>query len=468
VNGAAEAALAAGVGVAAVAAVKGAMSRRALTRRLSAVAARLEGRAPGPTASPVPDDGEARSSETAAVDARGGAEQALARLERAADEAAFRSAGAAEAADRVAAALQHVGVGVVVWDEHGAEVYRNDAATTLLGTRHGEALAEQLVGRLLAGARQGQPSTEPIDLFGPPRRTLVVAAFPLDDERRTTGAAAVIEDVSGRRRLEAVRRDFVANVSHELKTPVGAIGLLAETLVDERDPVVVRRLSKRMHTESLRLGRTIEDLLDLSRIEAEEAPAREPLPVHLLVAEAAERVRELAGHRRIELEVDEPDHGVTVLGDRRQLVSALHNLLENAVKYSDDESAVELCVGTAPGGAGWLDVVVRDHGIGIPARDLERIFVRFYRVDRARSRETGGTGLGLSIVRHVAANHGGQVLVESREGEGSTFTLRLPASAPRGLSASGIGTQGGPAPRQERQEDPACGPAPASTGGEES
>src|SRR5205085_3179217 len=264
-----------------------------------------------------------------------------------------------------------------------------------------------------------------LDLFGPPRRTLVVTATALDDERRTVGALAIIDDVSERRRLEAVRRDFVANISHELKTPIGALGLLAETLLAEDDPDVSRRLAERMLTEAFRVGRTIDDLLALSRIEAEEAPTREPVPVHLVVAEAVERMRPAAEQQGIDVHVAEARRNITMLGDRRQLVSAIYNLLDNAVKYSESGSTVDVRVSVSADGT-RVAIDVEDHGIGIPTRDHERIFERFYRVDRGRSRDTGGTGLGLAIVRHVARAHGGEVSVHSREGEGSTFTLYMP------------------------------------------
>jgi two-component system sensor histidine kinase SenX3 len=205
---------------------------------------------------------------------------------------------------------------------------------------------------------------------------------------------------------------------------VGALGLLAETLGAEDDPDVVRRLAARMQLESQRVARIIDDLLDLSRIESEEAPLREPVPVHLVLAQAVERIRPAADHRGIGIDAAEPPPRLTVLGDRRQLVSALYNLLENAVKYSDEGSDVQVRARTD---GVSVELSVRDRGIGIPGRDLERIFERFYRVDHSRGRDTGGTGLGLAIVRHVAANHRGEVLVESHEGEGSTFTLRLPA-----------------------------------------
>jgi two-component system sensor histidine kinase SenX3 len=286
---------------------------------------------------------------------------------------------------------------------------------------------------LRAAALDGEPHSRTVDLFGPPRRNLQIGAVPLSDGTRSVGGVAVIEDVSDRKRLEAVRRDFVANVSHELKTPVGALGLLAETLADEEDAAVIRRLARRMQAEAMRVGRTIHDLLDLSRLESEESPEREPVAVHLAVGQAVEQVRGAAEARGVVLEVADIGRRITVPGDRRQLVSAVYNLLDNAVKYSEPASSVHLRCAT---NGDWVELSVQDHGIGIPTRDYERIFERFYRVDRARSRETGGTGLGLAIVRHVATNHGGRISVTSREGEGSTFFLRLPAG-PGPVAVSG-------------------------------
>jgi two-component system sensor histidine kinase SenX3 len=265
-----------------------------------------------------------------------------------------------------------------------------------------------------------------VDLFGPPRRTLVLSALRLEEDGRRLGVLVVIDDVTDRRRLEAVRRDFVANISHELKTPIGALGLLAETLVAEDDAGVAQRLAERMLTEAFRVSRTVDDLLELSRIEADEEARREEVPVHRFIAEAVDRVGPAAEQQGIAIEVEEPASRLAVAGDRRQLVSAIFNLLENAVKYSDTGSTVQVRARTD---GRWVDIEVQDHGIGIPRRDLERVFERFYRVDRARSRETGGTGLGLAIVRHVAGNHDGDVRVESAEGEGSRFTLRLPVVA---------------------------------------
>jgi two-component system sensor histidine kinase SenX3 len=348
---------------------------------------------------------------------------ALARLEHSADGAEEVISAVTSDGVRLRRALDSITQGVVISDEHGEVVFRNARAARVIGTRHGDALAAQAVDELLTESGGGAPQERTLELYGPPRRTLMMRSEVIDDGNRPLGIVAVLDDVSDRRRLEAVRRDFVANVSHELKTPVGALSLLAETLLAEHDPEVSQRLAGRIQDESLRVNRIIEDLLDLSRIEAEEHPPREPLLGSLIMAEAVERVRSAAEQRGVKLLVDEPDPPVTLMGDRRQLVAALNSLLENAVKYSDEGSSVEV-FGLANGG--WVELVVRDQGIGIPARDLERIFERFYRVDHGRSRQTGGTGLGLSIVRHVVNNHQGLVHVDSREGEGSTFTLRLP------------------------------------------
>ena len=393
------------------------LQRRGLRRRLATAVVRLD-----------PDATDLEGS--------GGTERLLIALERAV-ERSREELGAAEAgADRLARALGAIPQAVVISDERGQEVFRNGMAAAYAGARHAEALVDQAVRDLLAAALDGQVEHRRLDLYGPPRRMLELTGMPFDDGHRSTGALVVVDDVSDRRRLEAVRRDFVANISHELKTPIGALGLLAETILAEEEPDVVRRLARRMQDEAFRVGRIIDDLLDLSRIEAEEQPRREPVPVHLVVAEALDRVRTLADSRGIVLAGDDLPPRLTVRGDRRQLVSAVFNLLENAVKYSDDGSRVEV---QAVGGDGWVEVAVADRGMGIPTRDLERVFERFYRVDRARSRQTGGTGLGLAIVRHVATNHGGEVRVTSREGEGSTFTLRLPAG-PGGTDTAMAGT----------------------------
>jgi two-component system sensor histidine kinase SenX3 len=362
-------------------------------------------------------------------------DQHLAELDRAERTALAAQARADAARHRLEQALDAIPQAVLITDADAGVVFRNQAAEAFESARHSDALVEAAITELVGNALAGQARERTIDLFGPPRRTLAIATMPLiepdeddegEDRQVLRGALAIVDDISERRRLEATRRDFVANISHELRTPIGAVGLLAETLLAEDDPEVSQRLAERIVTEAFRLARTIEDLLVLSTIESEEAPEREQVPVNLAVAQAVERIRPAAEQAEIELRVTEPDRRIGIFGDRRQVTSALYNLLDNAVKYSDPGSTVEISATTD-----GVDVAIRvaDHGIGIPKADLERIFERFYRVDQARSRTTGGTGLGLAIVRHVATNHHGEVRVSSRLGEGSTFELILPAAS---------------------------------------
>jgi two-component system, OmpR family, sensor histidine kinase SenX3 len=344
----------------------------------------------------------------------------LAAAERRSAELDERLQAVTAEAARLRAAIDALPHAVVVCDAAGAVVLRNRRSHDVDGGRHAAALVERAVQEVVSTGGGRRPVLQTLELRGPPPRTLEVTGTPIG---RSLGTVVLVDDVSELRRLEAVRRDFVANVSHELQTPVGAISVLAETLDDERDPEVMRRLASRITAEAERAGRLIDGLLDLSRIEAGGAAGQHNVDVATVVATAVERVEPLAQQLGVPLVTGPASTGLTVTGDERQLVSAVVNLLENAVKYSDERAPVEV---GATASDGVVDIVVRDRGVGIPAKDLERIFERFYRVDRARSRDTGGTGLGLSIVRHVATNHGGDVLVESQEGLGSTFTLRLP------------------------------------------
>jgi two-component system sensor histidine kinase SenX3 len=318
-------------------------------------------------------------------------------------------------------ALDALGIGVVVASADGEIVFENAIAGGPTGALHSDVLVEEAIEIHVRAALEGQTRRQTIELFGPPRRVVSVSAVPLADG----GAVAIIEDVTERSRLDAVRTDFVANISHELKTPVGALSVLAEALADEDQPEVVQRLADKMVHEAMRAGRTIDDLLELSRIELGGEAVKDVVLASMVVDESVNRARSLAERAGIELVIVPSSDRVRMLGDRRQLVSALGNLVENAVKYSDSDSRVEV---SATSDGQWVDLSVRDFGLGIPQKDIDRIFERFYRVDRARSRETGGTGLGLAIVRHVATNHSGEVKVVSVEGEGSTFTLRIPAA----------------------------------------
>ncbi len=237
---------------------------------------------------------------------------------------------------------------------------------------------------------------------------------------------AVIDSIAEERRIDTTRRDFVANVSHELKTPIGAIALLAETLADAGPDDDRARLTDHITREVKRVGDIIDDLLELTRLEESVAEVG-PVSIDEVVHQALDVVRGLAGAHDIELRVSGLPSGVTVEGEQRQLVRALVNLIDNAIRYSEPRSAVLVEVDRL---VGEVEITVSDTGVGIPRPELERIFERFYRVDRARSRDTGGTGLGLSIVRHVVDNHQGRVLVESKVGAGSTFSLQLPLAEP--------------------------------------
>jgi two-component system sensor histidine kinase SenX3 len=355
-----------------------------------------------------------------------GLAEATSVVERAVDRTVARGGDMSRAEARLASALAVIPQGIVVFDTGGGIAFRNRVAAGYLGARHGDALVEEAIDDMADEVIAGRAAVPPrtVELYGPPARTLVLSAIVLERNAVDLGAIVVIDDVTERRRLEAVRRDFVANISHELKTPIGALGLLAETLLAEDDPGVASRLAERMHHEAFRVGRTIDDLLELSRIEVATDLEQATVPLSVIVTEAVDRVQEAADQHRIELDVASLASRLTVSGDRRQLVSAVFNLLDNAVKYSDAGSTVRVRAKTD---GRWIELSVEDDGVGIPDRDRERVFERFYRVDRARSRDTGGTGLGLAIVRHIATNHAGEVWVDSHEGEGSTFTLRLPA-----------------------------------------
>ena len=319
--------------------------------------------------------------------------------------------------------LSTIGDGIVLFAPDGRGVYANPAARDLLGRRFAsasEVTPESLREAVSRAAGAGAAGVLPVPVeseFETGGRIIAASALPAGQ-----GAVVVVaRDVTAARRVERVRRDFVANASHELKTPVASIQALAETLHDAAasDPAVAERFLDRLRHEAIRLSRLVGDLLDLSRLEGGL-----PEAVHLgaVVAEEAERLRARAEGAGVRLVVEAaPD--LTVRGSASDLGLLLHNLLDNAIRYSPDGGEVRVRLGTEDGQA---ELRITDTGMGIPARDLDRVFERFYRVDPARSRGTGGTGLGLAIVRHVAQSHGGDVEVRSVLGAGSTFIVRLP------------------------------------------
>ena len=319
--------------------------------------------------------------------------------------------------------------GAVVLDVDDEVILSNPAARAL-GLVRGRALAVPELARVVRDCRSdGETRVVQIDLPRSARRpgpTSVRARVAvLGDGGHVS---LLVDDVSEARRVDAMRRDFVANVSHELKTPVGALSLLAEALGDAADdPEAVRRFAGRVQHESSRLSRLVQELIDLSRLQgADPPPPAEDVRVDSVVAEALDRNRLHASARDVELAAG-GETGLLVRGSEAQLVTALSNLLANAVTYSHEGGRVGVGVRRRED---MVEIAVTDRGIGIPDAEHDRVFERFYRSDPARSRATGGTGLGLAIVKHVASNHGGSVSLWSTEGEGSTFTLRLPALAP--------------------------------------
>ncbi|NEW76549.1 sensor histidine kinase [Streptomyces rhizosphaericus] len=318
----------------------------------------------------------------------------------------------------------------VVLDEADAVVKASSAAYALGLVRGGKLAIEPMLAMARDTRRDGEIRQIELDL---PRRGTGRGGDALAVSARVAPLGSrlvllLVEDLTEARRIEAVRRDFVANVSHELKTPVGALSLLSEAVMDASDdPEAVTRFAGRMQVEATRLTSLVQELIDLSRVQNDDPlEDAEPVRVDELVAEAIDRCRHQAGTKQITMATG-GTADLHVWGNRGQLAAALGNLVENAVNYSPARTRVGIAARRIPAtGGDLIEIAVTDQGIGISEKDRERIFERFYRVDPARSRQTGGTGLGLAIVKHVAASHGGEVTVWSAEGQGSTFTLRLP------------------------------------------
>ena len=304
----------------------------------------------------------------------------------------------------------------------GADVqYANPAARRLLGVTPTEvrALTPHGLQRLLSQARtDGEIRREEIEISMPPR-TVEAAAVPLPGRDRVL---LVLRDVTEQRRVEAMRRDFVADASHELKTPAASIQVAAETVRDvvEDDPKAAKRFAQQLHRDAIRLSTIVSDLLDLSRLEGERPEGRRQ-SLDRIAREEAERLEERAREASVDLAADLG--GAPLTGDEEGLRLLVRNLLDNAIRHTGRGGRVRLAVRSVDGS---VELTVTDTGAGIPRREIPRIFERFYRVDRARSRETGGTGLGLAIVKHVVEQHGGRISVESELGRGSTFTVELP------------------------------------------
>lgn len=295
--------------------------------------------------------------------------------------------------------------------------------------------SEELLALVRLVRRSGELKMANLEIprgpIGDGRRNLHVTAAPIDNEGKIL---VFINDESEQQRIDAVRRDFVANVSHELKTPIGALMLLSEAVLGAKDnPEEVQKFAQRMQSESRRLSELVKEIIDLSRLQSHDPlVAAYEVDIDEVVKEAINLSESAAEARQVTIILNEKSNGV-VIGDRDQLIMAVHNLIENAINYSPEKTRVTVTISDA---GELIEVTVADQGIGIAETEQERIFERFYRVDPARSRETGGTGLGLSIVKHVALNHGGEIGVWSKEGVGSTFALRLPR-APQSVTDEG-------------------------------
>ncbi len=318
-------------------------------------------------------------------------------------------------------------LGTAVVDRHRDVVYLNDRAGEL-----GLVRDRQLDDQAWKAAREALDNGDDVEFdllpgkrSGPGRSGLSVrgqARLLSDEDRRF--AVVFVYDQSEYARMEATRRDFVANVSHELKTPVGAMAVLAEALLASADdPETVRRFGEKVLVEANRLGDMVVELIELSRLQgAERLPNLGAVDVDTVVSEAISRHKVPADNADIEVRTDKPS-GLRVLGDESLLVTALANLVSNAIAYSPRGSLVSI---SRRRRADFVEIAVTDRGIGIARKDQERVFERFFRSDKARSRATGGTGLGLAIVKHVAANHDGSIGLWSQPGTGSTFTLSIP------------------------------------------
>lgn len=349
----------------------------------------------------------------------------VAETERAARDLRARLRESEERLGASELALAAMPMGIVLFDAAGRTLLSNPTAEAILGRVGPVETLLPLPLREAAAATASDRRARTVELeLGAPARTVRADAVPAGTDG---GVLLALRDITETRRLEAVRRDFVANASHELKTPVASIRAAAETLrtVAREDPAALSRFAEQIEREAVRLSRIVSDLLDLSRLETGGDAERGPVRLERVAREEVERARAAAEEAGLALSL-EAEPGPPVLGSARDLALMVRNLVDNAIRYTRPGGRVDVRVRPEDG---EVVLTVADTGIGIPGRDLDRIFERFYRVDRARSRETGGTGLGLSIVRHVVENHRGTVRVRSELGRGSTFEVRLPAFA---------------------------------------
>lgn len=293
--------------------------------------------------------------------------------------------------------------------------------------------ADQLVDEVLRDGESRQMTMKPI-ISG---RILRLSCNALEPGQPGSGALILIRDLTQISMLERSRRDLVANVSHELRTPLASLKLLVETVQSEPPPDVTRRMLGQMTEEVDAITQLVDELHELSQIESGRVTLKlAPTPVRPVIERAIERIKPQAERKQIEVSAEYSHEDLQILMDGDRIGQVLLNLLHNAVKFSSPGGIVIICTHLLNNDEGvnngttstWLEISVRDTGVGIPAQDLPRIFERFYKVDRARTRNAGGTGLGLAIAKHLVEGHGGRLSVNSIEGQGSTFSFTLPTA----------------------------------------
>lgn len=312
-------------------------------------------------------------------------------------------------------------IGVVIVDTDNGQCLKNNAAVAMTGVRYVDILVDQAVDEMVGEVRKSNRGERILEAVAGTTRYFMIRGQVMSHQR----VIVTVEDFTEKFRIDTVQTDFVANLSHELKTPIGAVAALADTLNGETETEVVWRLAERIVTESHRMSRIVDDLLDLSRVEFGGTEEWGEIDLGQVLVEVVSTNQHAAKRQGLGLSLTGSVE-LIVRGDRSQLVSAFSNLVDNAIKYSEAGGIVlvESVVNDDE-----IFVSITDHGIGIATQHQKRIFERFYRVDKARSRATGGTGLGLSIVRHIVLEHGGEIEVKSEEGVGSTFKVRLPRIA---------------------------------------
>jgi signal transduction histidine kinase len=351
----------------------------------------------------------------------GSAGRRIAALDRALARLEASTAQAQRERARLAGAVQAAPIGIVITDDHGIVLASNQVAEEMTGSGAGEAVPQEGLAKVIERAvLERAVKTENVELFAPSRTVLEVTALPLDFGVESAGTVAFLTDATEGRRIAAVRRDFVSNVAHRLKNPLGSLAALGEALAElvPRDKTT-QDLAARLKDQAGRLAEMIGDLLDLSQAEALTAQL-DPISIGEVLDAIAAEAGELAKTGGVQLSLGKAPRSARVTGDARQLSRMVYKLIENAVTHADAESVK--VVTTIDGGA--LEIAVSDDGVGIDPEHIGRVFERFYRVDG--DDPEGGAGLGLSIARHIARSHGGDVTVTSSVGEGTTFTVRLP------------------------------------------